>query len=562
MSRRRAYLDLGLRGTARGVFVLVLAALVAVKLWLVAGQTLSARGPAAYDDALFMRLAGSLAHGHWLGRYDQLTLAKGPFYPMWIAASFALGVPLLLGQHLLYAFACAVFVSALAPALRARVLQVFLFSVLLFNPCSYADGAMTRILREGVYPGLSLLVLGTAAGLVLRLGRPRWVCAAWGLALGASLAGFWLCREERVWIAPALFLSVAGLAVLERPVPWRRLAGTLAFSLTLFAVVVGGVQAKNLDRYGAFVVTEFTEGPFPEGYAALARVRHAVFRSRVPLPAEARARIYAASPSFAELRPFLEGALCRHWTSVSCRAAGICDEIAGGWMVWALRDAAALAGHSGDAARPADYWRAVAREVNTGCDAGRLDCAAIQPTFLPQLRPAYLPIIAASIARALLAAVTFEGVSTHPSTSIGDEHLLAGFHDLSRTRLSPTGLEGQGSLALQGRLDARKLAVLEWILGFYQRLVPILGGAAVVALAVGIVCAFRRRRPTPLLVVTFALLVGAVTRLVLVALVDATSFNAINPLYLSPAYPLLLGVVALAVPAAIGERGLRDSTWN
>jgi hypothetical protein len=544
------------RITRRG-FELGLAALVALRLWLVAGQTIWALGSAAYDDALFMRLAGSLTQGRWLGPYDHLTLAKGPFYPMWIAASFRLGVPLLLGQHLLYALACAVFVSGLAPALRAKHWRAFLFTALLFNPASYDALAMTRVTREGVYPALTLLVLGTAAGSILRLGGSRGGSAGWGLALGASSAAFWLCREERAWIAPALLLMVAGLVVRERPVPWRRLAGTLAVSFAPFLVLVGGVQAENFVRYRAFVVTELTEGPFQQAYAALARVSHEGFRPYVPLPVKTRAQIYAVSSSFAELRPFLEGAAGQAWTSVGCSSIWVCDDIAGGWMLWALRDSAAAAGKYRDAARAADYWRAVASEVNAACDAGRLACSATLPAYLPQLRREYLPIAARSLEHAFIATATFEGASSHPRRSVGPEPLLLPFRALSLSRLSPLRTEGKNSPPAQGGLDARKLAILDGIVTFYQCLVPMLAGCALVALACGIAWAVRRRRPPPLLVITCALLVGAAVRVMLIALVDATSFGAIYTHYLSPAYPLLLGFIALAGPAAMEARGSR-----
>ncbi|MBC8039102.1 MAG: hypothetical protein H7Y06_01020, partial [Opitutaceae bacterium] len=69
-------------------------ALVLVKLWLVAGQTMMAPGNSPHDDRLFLKLAGSLLQGEWLGPYTDKTLAKGPFFSIFIAGVFLLGVPL------------------------------------------------------------------------------------------------------------------------------------------------------------------------------------------------------------------------------------------------------------------------------------------------------------------------------------------------------------------------------------------------------------------------------------------------------------------------------------
>src|SRR4051812_4476167 len=76
--------------------------LTAAKLWLVAGQRVFAIGPAFHDDRLFLELAGHILSGQWLGPYSQMTLAKGPMYPVFIAAVFKLGVPLAFAQHLIY----------------------------------------------------------------------------------------------------------------------------------------------------------------------------------------------------------------------------------------------------------------------------------------------------------------------------------------------------------------------------------------------------------------------------------------------------------------------------
>src|SRR6478735_3695936 len=90
-------------------------ALTAVKLWLTAAQTIYAIGPAFHDDRLFVELAARVLQGEWLGPYNQFTLAKGPLFPLFIAAMFKLGVPLLLAQQALYAAASATLTRTLRP---------------------------------------------------------------------------------------------------------------------------------------------------------------------------------------------------------------------------------------------------------------------------------------------------------------------------------------------------------------------------------------------------------------------------------------------------------------
>jgi len=523
-------------------------ALVLLKMWLVSGQGITAIGPSLHDSHLSLYLAKLLIHGKWLGAYNQMTLAKGPFYPMWVAAMFELGVPLLFSQHLLYAGACIAFSSAVAPAIGSPALRLALFAALLFNPLSFADGPMNSVLRDGVYPSLSLLVLGCALALALRLDRPPRSNRRWVVGLGCSLAAFWLCREERVWIVPALLL-VAGVAVARSPSCWRGALRMGVGALTLFALLVGGVALKNWSQYGVFAINEFTGGSFPEAYAALGRVG-ATSRLR-PIPAESRRLIYAVSPRFAELRPFLEGDLGRSWTNHGCSLLGVCDDIAAGWLMWALRDAAGLAGHYRSAGEASRFWAEVAREVDAACGDGRLPCHEAGHGFMPRLQREDVVHLAHALAHGAAYTATFEGVTARPSPSVGPDEALRDFRDLARTRLTPAPDVPEKPVPEQEARAARLQWVLEHIIVGYRWLTPPLAIASLLAFAGAIVSALLRRRVTPLLLVAAAFLVASATRIAVLALVQATTFPALHFGYLAPAYPLLAGFVVLAIPAAI-----------
>src|SRR5574340_1696653 len=101
--------------TSKTVLYLAVVLLASFKIWLVEAQDLTAMGGAVADDRLLLILSESLLHGNWLGPYGPFTLVKGPFYPLWIAAVYKGGIPLLFAQQLLYILACAVLVVALKP---------------------------------------------------------------------------------------------------------------------------------------------------------------------------------------------------------------------------------------------------------------------------------------------------------------------------------------------------------------------------------------------------------------------------------------------------------------
>lgn len=53
---------------------------------------------------------------------------------------------------------------------------------------------------------------------------------------------------------------------------------------------------------------------------------------------------------------------------------GICNELAGGWTVWVIRDAAASIGMHDTADKAAGFYRDIARDIERGCSAGTVAC--------------------------------------------------------------------------------------------------------------------------------------------------------------------------------------------
>src|SRR3990172_5696335 len=111
---------------------MVVVSLFALRLWLTAGQTLAACANCTYDDDLFVSLATSFSQGQWLGPYSELTLVRGPFYPIFVGLNALVGLPLSVSQQLFYAAACWLVVTALRPLRLRNTLLALIFAVLLF----------------------------------------------------------------------------------------------------------------------------------------------------------------------------------------------------------------------------------------------------------------------------------------------------------------------------------------------------------------------------------------------------------------------------------------------
>src|SRR5262249_28724982 len=113
--------------------------------WIVAGAAVlslllrsavpvRAIGPSGFDDLLFIKTAGNLIQGRWLGSFDNLTLAKGMMYPVAIAAAYAMDLPLKLLEQLVYIVASGLAAWALVALGASRWMGVALFLALQANP--------------------------------------------------------------------------------------------------------------------------------------------------------------------------------------------------------------------------------------------------------------------------------------------------------------------------------------------------------------------------------------------------------------------------------------------
>jgi hypothetical protein len=521
---------------------------VLLKLWLVASQPILAIGGAANDDGLFLNLANSLSKGQWLGTYNVLTLTKGCFYSIWITLVSRLSIPLLLSQHLLYLAAVAAFVLAIRPALPRPKLLLLLFALLWFNPGSYC-GHVLRIMREGIYPALTLLVVAGTVGILVRLEGPVKHSLRWMLGTGVVFAAFWQTREEGVWLLPCYAVVMAWAVVkLWRNHHPRKWWLALMCFIPLVMVMSGNLVVSGINRakYGVFASVEFKADDFLSAYGSLSRVKPKPWQSHVLVTKETRERIYAVSPAFAQLRPLLEGALGRGWSNAGgTRWPSKNSEIGGGWFMWALRDAVARAGYHSSGKKAMAYYRRLADEIDAACADGRLECFPARASMMAPWRREFNEPFVEAMAKAVPFLASFTDISATPSPSMGSDASLGLYRELTHNRIAPVPPVPNNWLG--GKVNAFKIDTLNAILAVYQKIMPILAVLALAAFFLRMILGLKCRRLSNSWIVQTALLGSIVVRLTILSIIEVTSFPGIDPLYLSSAYPLLIAFIFLAM---------------
>lgn len=392
------------RAPAQATLPMLLAALsAAVFVVLASCLPVEVLAGAGHDDAWFWLRAQSIANGHWMGSYDQMTLMKGSGYPVFLAASHLLGLPAMTAQALLYALACLVMGSAIHRVTGRPWLALLLLLAVQWHPAAMS---WSRIIRDNIVAAQGLLALGALLHVLVavRCGKRAW---GWAAFCGWTLGWLWLTREDGVWVVPGLMLLALGFAWQVRgdARQLRSLTVGALVGLAAFAVPTGLVATTNLSKYGVFLTNDFRGGSFDDAMAALQRVRVGEPVAYVPVPRKVREAIYLASPAFARLRPYLEAEKQERKGGGCTDMSDACGDYAAGAWPWVLRDASASAGVYVDARTADAFHRQIAVEVERACDDGRLDCAAGVIGLMPAMTPAQwrtLPERLGTAARMLL----------------------------------------------------------------------------------------------------------------------------------------------------------------
>jgi hypothetical protein len=539
---------------------------------------------AGNDDRLFVGLARNVLHYGWLGPYDDLTLVKGPLYPFFLALCFLSGLPFLAVQTALYTMSCLLLARTIGRFGRSQTLEFIAAILLLLNPAIF-NLSVLHVDRDAIYVSLTMLVI--AAALLCHLGRDAIPARCGLLAVGAgvALAALWLTREEGIWLLPPLlFVAAMHLA------PVRSLGLRRVMRDSLYLAVIGGTAALcvgaagmvNDQHYGVADVSEFKQTEFVAAYSALARITQAHPRPDVGFTRDSLKMAYAASPAAAELRPHMDGQEWPYLAAISCDALKVvpCDgEMHGMWLVWMLRLGTKAAGYYATAQEARSFYGRMAREIDTACANGSLACTAPRHSLLPPYHWRDIRIAIAAGLRMLPFIVTLDGwwlpsdaqlqIALPPVSCLASEplplcHTEGWFFDflhmslfvMPPSQLGPDGnreyaLAQQASMQLPSTVLAIRLVrVLECLRLGFAVVLPWASALALICFAAGGVLQLSRRRRNCVWLLALLCMVIIVSRIALLAPLDAVMFPTVRVRYLEPIYPFVL-LFCLMAPVSL-----------
>ncbi len=507
--------------------------LILLRLWLVEVYELMATWT-PHDDYLFIMLAKHLLSGDWLGPYNQLTLIKGPGYPLFIAASHLAGIPLLFSQQLLYSFACLLAVAALRPMTAHRGLLMACFALLLLNPFLYNYPVPGRVFREGFSISLVLIVFASLLGCINHLGCTLKRAVSWSVGFGSAFTLLWYTREEGIWLLPSVTLCSLIILLIDRDnsaISTGRRLLIILLPAGIFAACSLGFASLNYKHYGEFIINELKSREFTAAYGGLMNIKPAKFIRFVPVAESTMEEAFAASPAFRELQP----SFTKHAQEA---------QLVPSFYIWSLRDMVREAGYSGNLTESLHFYRRIGDDLALACQDGRLDCLARAPSLQPPWHESYNSLVIPVFSEIFKQAVGFtrfhnelEKFNTWQSS--GSREVIADYAFVTLERILSSDRRKVGKYPeYYQHMRIEKVRLLQDIGDSYKVLAPVLFAVAVLIHLFLLFRAFRRRQCAAEIVSGAVLLGGLISLIAVLSFVKITLWPIGRPLY--SAYPVVL----------------------
>lgn len=396
---------------------LFMAGMGLLKQFLVYNLPIMAVPKGIHDDWIMVHLAETLRNGQWLGEYNDLTLTKGMFFPLYLAVCNFLHLSYLNVTALCYTVSCMLFVYGLRPLLKKAWAMGLLYLALLWNPISYSVQAFQRVYRNSISYIQVLLIFGGFLAMYLRRKEPLKRQIIWMLAAVFGTVSFFYTREDAIWVVPFLLVFLAvylgSIFGLWRKSKEKGYIGKEILVLVPFLCLwLAGhlIAAQNEKYYGIHTTNELQDSGFAEMYKSMMAVKPNEDIPGVTLTREKIARMCDACPTLKELEPYFQSSR-EYWAGPE----GDADtwEVRDGWVFWIVRTALAQAGYYENGAMANDICLQIRDELEWAMDQGILERQATMPsTYMSPWRKGYLGDLFGALGKAVAYTATYDEMET------------------------------------------------------------------------------------------------------------------------------------------------------
>lgn len=382
-----------------------------IKLILMKDVTIYAITTAFADDQLMVHIAEKLLRLNWLGGYNHYTLAKGCFFPFFLAVGKFFHIDFISCVQIFYALSCYLFLRAIRPVICFQWTIYPFYLLMLFNPIMASSEVIQRVYRNSITPAQVLLVFGGQLGFYLRYQYGKKFSMKWAIVTTCGFISLWFSREDTIWVVP--FLIVSAVVIFLKAIIHgffhnvtckKRVQYIIILLLPFLALPACRLPITLINGvvYNSWTDNELTHGAFPKVMKALYAIDMEEPTPYTSIGREKIEKVYEISPTLASIQDSLDAVM-----DLYAAQSGRIEEnkkygnVENGWFFWALRDAVQLEGYYEDGRTADRFYQAIYNEIEIAFKNGKLRQKATMPSALmPPWQPGMLSSLLSTIAQA------------------------------------------------------------------------------------------------------------------------------------------------------------------
>jgi len=333
---------------------------------------------AYFDDGLFVSrakfiLSGNLGEINW----GFNALVKGTFYPWFIVLGNKVNSNPIFLSYLVLIFIIFLLGLIISHITKNIIIPLLLIIFIAADPLYFSEGS-SRLMRELPQQNLVLLFFVLYNLIFYSINRIQKRNSTYFVILLSVSSGLILAltinvREENIWIYSAYVLNVLILLLSKKFTYIQILYINATIIATLF-ISIQVVKAVNKNFYEVSLQNSTTEGEFPKMMLNLSSIKTSEGNVRYSAIDKAKRKIaYEVSPSFAELRNYLEGP-GQAWVQFGCADSNVCDDYSNGWFHVALRVAMREIGWWETEKIAQEKMQQINLELSSACDQKLITC--------------------------------------------------------------------------------------------------------------------------------------------------------------------------------------------
>lgn len=382
-----------------------------IKIILMKDVTIYAITTAFADDQLMVHIAEKLLRLNWLGGYNHYTLAKGCFFPFFLAVGKFFHIDFISCVQIFYALSCYLFLRAIRPVICFQWTIYPFYLLMLFNPIMASSEVIQRVYRNSITPAQVLLVFGGQLGFYLRYQYGKKFSMKWAIVTTCGFISLWFSREDTIWVVP--FLIVSAVVIFLKAIIHgffhnvtckKRVPYIIILLLPFLALPACRLPITLINGvvYNSWTDNELTHGAFPKVMKALYAIDMEEPTPYTSIGREKIEKVYEISPTLASIQDSLDAVMDLYAAqSGRIEENKKCGNVENGWFFWALRDAVQLEGYYKDGRTADRFYQAIYNEIEIAFKNGKLRQKATMPSALmPPWQPGMLSSLLSTIAQA------------------------------------------------------------------------------------------------------------------------------------------------------------------